>query len=226
MSRPQPKVLIAGAGIAGLFLGIILERANIPYQIFERAAEVKRLGAVMSLNANILPVFEQLGLFDELMKISYPTYSTKMYREDMELIAKISMDGLKELVGYDYVAFSRPDLYSLLYSKVPKEKVMFKKKILSLQQNENGVMIRLADGTTYHGDILVGADGAYSGVRQSLYKEMQKKNCLPANDAKQMCINFSTMVGTTNPFDEDFHEHLKDPFAHFSLMIGKDSPYT
>ncbi|KAG0257433.1 hypothetical protein BG011_003953 [Mortierella polycephala] len=226
MSEPKPSVLIVGAGLAGLLLGILLERANIPYQIFERAAEVKKLGAVMSLNANILPVFEQLGLFDELLEISFPIYSTNMYKEDMELIADISMDGLKDLVGYDYVAFSRPDLYNLLYSKTPKEKIMFKKKILSLQQNENGVMIRVADGTTYHGDILVGSDGAYSGVRQSLYKEMQKKKILPASDAKQMCINFSTMVGTTNPLGQDFHEHLQDPFAHFSLMIGKDSPYT
>jgi 2-polyprenyl-6-methoxyphenol hydroxylase-like FAD-dependent oxidoreductase len=43
-SNKPPHVLICGAGLAGLFLGILLERANIPYDIYERAPEVKPLG--------------------------------------------------------------------------------------------------------------------------------------------------------------------------------------
>ncbi|KAF9189623.1 hypothetical protein BGZ50_000651 [Haplosporangium sp. Z 11] len=225
-SSSSPKVLIVGAGIAGLLLGILLERASIPYEIFERAPEIKPLGSIISLNANILPVFEQLGMMDEMLAISYPCYSMNMYQGDMTPIAHVKMKGLKELVGYDYLLFSRPDLYNLLYSKVPEEKLYFGKKILSLQQDENGVTIRAADSTTYHGDILVGADGTYSGVRQSLYKEMQKKNALPTDDAKDISIGFSMLVGTTNPLDQDSHEHFKDQFSHYSFMVGKDCPYT
>ncbi|KAF9369778.1 hypothetical protein BGX21_005810, partial [Mortierella sp. AD011] len=43
-AKPRPEVLIVGAGIAGLTLAILLEQINIPYQIFERAEEVKPLG--------------------------------------------------------------------------------------------------------------------------------------------------------------------------------------
>ncbi len=39
-----PIVIIVGAGIGGVFLGILLERANIPYEIYERATSVKQLG--------------------------------------------------------------------------------------------------------------------------------------------------------------------------------------
>ncbi|KAG0205652.1 hypothetical protein BGX28_002768 [Mortierella sp. GBA30] len=224
---PSPhKVLIVGAGLAGLLLAILLERANIPYKIFERASTLKPLGAVMCLNANILPVFEQLSLLDELMALSLPSYSLNLLQGDLSLIAEIKMKNVKELVGYDYIVFPRPDLYNLLLSKIPKEKVHLGKKVLSIQQNEHGVMIRVADNTTYHGDILVGADGAYSGVRQSLYKELEKHGKLPAEDAKQMYINYSTIVGTTNSLDASFHDDLKDPFTHNSFMIGIDSPYT
>lgn len=44
VSDEPPKVLIAGAGLAGLLLGNILERAGIPYVILERAQEIKPLG--------------------------------------------------------------------------------------------------------------------------------------------------------------------------------------
>jgi len=46
-----PRVLIAGAGVAGLFLGILLEKAGIPYEIFERSAEIKPLGNCFLLTA-------------------------------------------------------------------------------------------------------------------------------------------------------------------------------
>ena len=129
-------------------------------------------------------------------------------------------------MGYDYVVFPRPDLYDLLLSKVPKEKIFLGRKVLSLQQNNLGVMIRIADNSTFHGDILVGADGAYSGVRQSLFKELRKKGMLPTNDGKQLSVNYSTLVGTTNALGEDFHPHMKESTSHHSAMIGRGSPYT
>lgn len=44
LANKRPKVLIIGAGLAGITLAMLLERTNIPYEIFERAAAVKPLG--------------------------------------------------------------------------------------------------------------------------------------------------------------------------------------
>ena len=59
----NPYVLIVGAGVAGLFLAILLERAGIPYQVYERAKGVKPLGrqrhwfvSVHSIPMFILPL--------------------------------------------------------------------------------------------------------------------------------------------------------------------------
>ena len=49
MYAKRPKVLIVGAGLAGLTLGMLLHKAGIPFAIYERAAEVKPLGKVMVL---------------------------------------------------------------------------------------------------------------------------------------------------------------------------------
>jgi len=42
--KKTPVVLIAGAGLGGLMLGMVLEKAGIEYRIFERALKVKPLG--------------------------------------------------------------------------------------------------------------------------------------------------------------------------------------
>ena len=44
LANKRPKVLIVGAGLAGITLAMLLEKTNIPYEIFERAAAVKPLG--------------------------------------------------------------------------------------------------------------------------------------------------------------------------------------
>ncbi len=51
----------------------------------------------MSLNVNILPVFEQLGLYDELMKISFTSPGMHVYNESMKKIAYRGNEGIKEL---------------------------------------------------------------------------------------------------------------------------------
>ncbi|KAI1316266.1 hypothetical protein EDD11_010174 [Mortierella claussenii] len=222
-----PRVMIVGAGIAGVFLGILLDRANIPYEIYERATSVKQLGAVMSLNVNILPVFEQLNLLDDLMKISFTSPGMNVYSENMKKIAYRGNEGIKEAVGYDYVVFSRPQLYDMLLSKLPPNKVQFGKKVLSVKHPaEGGVVINCSDNSSYLGDILVGADGAYSAVRQSLYKTLSETNELPFVDTQGLKIGYMTMVGTTDPLEESVYEHLKDNFTHFSFIIGKGKPYT
>lgn len=128
--RPSPHVLIVGAGLAGLYLSILLEHANISYQMFERAAKVKPLGtsgfrkglssivkmysnsanhrcsyplhrfpgAVLSLNSNILATFEQLNLYEDLLKIALPVTTITLYQETLKKITDIPCaDGLRKM---------------------------------------------------------------------------------------------------------------------------------
>ncbi|KAF9142595.1 hypothetical protein BG015_000745 [Linnemannia schmuckeri] len=205
--------MIVGAGLAGLLLALLLEKAGIPYQIYERAQKVKPLGGAMFLNASILPALEQLGLYDELKKVSLPaTGGFHIYNSSMS-------------IGYDRVVFPRAEFYEVLLAKIPAEKIHFSKKVMSLEQNKAGVMIRCADGTTYHGDILVGADGAHSGVRQALYKRLQKDGTLAPSDANELNKVFICMVGTTKPLDPAKYPGVDDKISQYNQIIGKNNSY-
>ncbi|KAG0054782.1 hypothetical protein BGZ83_010458 [Gryganskiella cystojenkinii] len=243
--HPIPRVLIAGAGLGGLFLAIALDRAGIPYDIYERAPKVPttvtyirkkvnvltssmkhNLGSFMGLNANILPSFEQLGLYEEFDALALPNSSVQFLYGSMKQIASLSSDVAKDPIGYDYNICSRIRLHELLLSKVPKERVHFNKKIVATVQTKDKVTIDCADGTTYQGDILVGADGAYSAVRQSLFKDLQDQNRLPAIDTQEMNKGYTCLVGTTDPLDPIKYPLIKDGKSEFHQIIGEGSPYS
>ncbi|KAF9900786.1 hypothetical protein EC991_006889 [Linnemannia zychae] len=221
-----PHVLIAGAGLAGLFLGILLEKAGIPYAIFERSAEIRPLGAIMSLSPNILPAFEQLGLLDELMSFSKPSRTGTMFTENLKHIGKLKPISV-EILGYERILFARPELYDMLFKKIPSHKIHMSKKVLSFQQNQEGVMLRFSDNTTVHGDILVGADGAHSSVRQHLYKTLDKEGLLPKSDTKPMSRGYISLVGTTEALDPaQYPGLLKEDSESYTFIGDKDTPYT
>ncbi|KAF8923629.1 hypothetical protein BGZ58_002718, partial [Dissophora ornata] len=132
----QPTVMIVGAGLGGLMLGILFERINIPYHIYERASELRALGSVMTLGPNILPVFEQLGLLEEFEGISAPCPSLDLYNSKTEKLGAIDLRGHKAASGYENFLFARPRLYELMRKQVPAHKISLNKKVVSTEEKD------------------------------------------------------------------------------------------
>ncbi|KAF8965991.1 hypothetical protein BGZ46_000467, partial [Entomortierella lignicola] len=84
IENPRPEVLIVGAGIGGLMLAILLDQINIPYHIFERASEVKPLGSAMAFQGCTFPSLEQLGIYEELRKVSKPYNEIVFYNASLK----------------------------------------------------------------------------------------------------------------------------------------------
>jgi len=119
--KPQPVVFIIGAGLSGLLLAALLEKTHISYRVFERAAEVKplgkkkspcnqrssrrrfiyipyfHLGSVLSLGPTILPALEQLGLLEEIQKISLACPGVSLLDGNMKRLGDVKIKGEKKL---------------------------------------------------------------------------------------------------------------------------------
>ncbi|KAF9170439.1 hypothetical protein BGX20_008958 [Mortierella sp. AD010] len=175
-------------------------------------------------------MFEQIGMLDEIMKMSLPGKAMELYSEDVGGLTLIGRTDnaafVKEKSGYSSIMFSRPDLHKLLLSKISPNRIHFNKRVLSVGQSDKGVLLRCADGSIYEGDILIGADGAYSAVRQSMYERLQKENLLPKCDTVSLSAGYACMVGTTVPQDPEKYPILKDDYSHLFVVVAEGKPHS
>ncbi|KAG0076588.1 hypothetical protein BGZ90_008470 [Linnemannia elongata] len=183
-------------------------------------------GSVMCLNANVLPVFDQLGLTKEILAASKPIREFHFFRGSMKKLGHYSDHTAIERDGYERLVLSRPRLHEILMSKVPPEKIHMGRKVKALNQSEDGVGLRCTDKTEFYGDILVGADGAYSAIRQNLYFQLKQKGLLPECDTRAMSKGFVCLVGVTSELDPSFFQGIEGQYSSGSVMISDNSPYT
>ncbi|KAF9355355.1 hypothetical protein BGX26_006671 [Mortierella sp. AD094] len=219
-----PTVLIIGAGLGGLMLGAILESANISYHILERATELRPLGSAIALSANILPVFEQLGIYEELKSVSLPHASVDMFDTSLNDLGSIDGRYHRMVTGYEQPILARPKLYDLLLRKVSTYNISRGKKVLQTKEHDNRVTVYCSDGTEYECSILVGADGAHSAVRQSIYKKLDEEGNLPLSDKDAFSIGYINMVGISSPSNPEKYPQLSETDrTHFRVVIGDNN---
>lgn len=120
----------------------------------------------------------------------------------------------------------RPELHNLLLRQIPPEKMHFGKRVLTIKEEDNRVKVITADGSSFEGDILVGADGAYSAVRQRLYDILRKEGKLPKSDQEDLPFSCTCLVGQTKPLDPEKYPLVKEPLCQFLTTLGKDKPYS
>ena len=168
------RVLIAGAGIGGLTAALAALRQGHEVEVYEQASELKEVGAGVQLSANGTRVLYALGVGEELKSLSCEATGKEIRLwntgETWKLfdLGKVSI----ERYGFPYFTVYRPDLLDVLARAVRRLKadaIHLGRKCVGFTQTDGEVRLDLEDGTTATGDLLVGADGVHSRIRQTLF---------------------------------------------------------
>ncbi|KAF9971627.1 hypothetical protein BGZ65_010302, partial [Modicella reniformis] len=220
------KVLIIGAGVGGLMMGACLERAGIDYVILERTQQLPVPRTTIQLTANTLRSIEQLGLLEEVMKISKPMSTVTLRKHNMTVVGKRDATYVKGRYGHYSCIVQKTEFLQVLLSCIPSSKVQWGRYVLEIVNGNVGVQCRCANGVVEAADILVGADGAYSAVRQNLYKTLREKNQLPKSDMEPLKFTLNALVGLSEPLDLEQYPIVGAEFSEVNIIVGKDSPYT
>ncbi len=169
------RVIVAGAGIGGLTAAIALRRAGIEVAVFERAVELREVGAGLLLAANAVKALGRLGLSDALQGIGVPATAGSILSWRGQTLFELDASELKKATGADSFAVHRADLQQMLLGELDKAggTVHVGKKLEGFEQSDDDVRASFADGTEEHAGLFVGADGLRSRVRAGLFGERE-----------------------------------------------------
>lgn len=166
------KAIIIGAGIGGLTTGIALKRAGYQIELYDRVRELRPAGAGISLWSNGVKVMNALGLGDEIHKIGGEMNRMTYLSKENEALNDIDLLPLIDQVGQRPYPVSRSELQSMLLEQLGKEYVKLETKCIGVKEEGNQVTAIFEDGSTATGDVLIGADGVHSVLRN--YVTQQK----------------------------------------------------
>ncbi|WWC73351.1 uncharacterized protein I206_107318 [Kwoniella pini CBS 10737] len=163
-------VLIVGGGLAGPCLALSLARQGIRSTIFELRSGPSDSGGSISFGPDALRVLDKhAGVYDKLKVEGYAYDRMTMYFEDGSKLGQVLVAEEGE-DGYPAIRIMRSSVQKVLLDAV-KEKVhlinmKFDARISKIEEGETGVTALFEDGSQVNGDILVGADGIHSKVRE------------------------------------------------------------
>jgi 2-polyprenyl-6-methoxyphenol hydroxylase-like FAD-dependent oxidoreductase len=167
------KILVVGAGIGGLAAASCLMKAGHHVEVYEQAPQLAEVGAGIQISANAMHVLRHLGLGDAIEKVGVrpAAYIFRMY-DTGEIIQRFSLSDEHERAhGAPYIQLHRADLHEILAARArafDDDIVRLNHKAVGFDEGTDGVRLRFADGTTAEGDLLIGADGLKSAVRDQL----------------------------------------------------------
>ncbi|MGF2037261.1 MAG: FAD-dependent oxidoreductase [Nostoc sp. CmiVER01] len=173
LSKPiVEKVAIVGAGLGGLASAIALKSQGIDVQVYEKAQEFRPVGTGLGLAPNGLSCLDAIapGIVETLKTSGCEVHHTVLKNIWGETIRTNATTYLEQY-GQPLLTIWWYRLQQVLASKLPSDIIHLNHRCIGFEQNENGVEIHLDGEKSVYADLLIGADGVNSVIRETLFGE-------------------------------------------------------
>ncbi|GHH79157.1 FAD-dependent oxidoreductase [Kitasatospora indigofera] len=154
------RILISGAGIAGLTLAHWLARHGMRPTVVERAAGLRSGGNGVDVRDDAVTVVERMGLMDRVRERAADVHGIKFVDAADRPVARI------DLRDDASVEVMRGDLLALLREAAGDAEFLFGESVRALEQDDHGVTVAFEHSPARRFDLVIGADGMHSNLRR------------------------------------------------------------
>lgn len=165
------KIAIVGAGYGGASAAKALSLLGADVTVYEQANQIREAGAGIGLRPSTMNRFREWGIFDAIAKVTSPSELFEILTPTGDLIMKEEWPAAGEQTHTHLI--HRGDFIEALLSVLPEGMVRLGHKLESVQDKGDGAVLTFANGTSVEADLVIGADGIKSVVRQELFSDKE-----------------------------------------------------
>ncbi|MFN8356477.1 MAG: FAD-dependent monooxygenase [Spirosomataceae bacterium] len=162
------KIAIIGGGIGGLTTALALIQNGQEVTVYESATEIKPVGAGIVMANNAMQVFDKLGIRAKIERAGCKISNIKITDAQLNTISVSDLTKFEIKYGVYNVAIHRADLQKILANEIGFQNIQLSKRLLKIEK-ENDFKLTFDDSTSIIADIVIGADGIKSTVRNQLF---------------------------------------------------------
>ncbi len=166
------RILISGAGIAGPTLAFWLAHYGFTPTIVEAAPRLRTGGYIIDFWGAGFDIAARMGLLTEIKDAGYMVREVRVVGQSGEMVAGFPAAAFSRMTHGRFVSLPRGDLSALIFGKIEgKVETLFGDSVKRIEQTETSVQVTFESGGVREFDLVIGADGLHSRVRELVFGE-------------------------------------------------------
>jgi 2-polyprenyl-6-methoxyphenol hydroxylase-like FAD-dependent oxidoreductase len=163
------KIAINGIGIAGPTLAYWLQRLGFEPVLFEQAPAPRTGGYVVDFWGRGYELAERMGIMPTLRRVGYEMRRLRMLDRHGRDEALVELKGLREMLDGRFISLARADLAAAILEACRGIRAEYGVSVGAIEQTGGGCIATLTDGRREQFDLVIGADGLHSRVRELVF---------------------------------------------------------
>src|SRR5262245_27716551 len=164
------RIAVIGAGLGGATAAALLQREGFQVRVFEQARSFERIGAGIHVSANVMKVLRHLDAERRLSEIGiHPDVFTSRKWDTGKVLFELPLGNVGQRnYGASYITVHRHDLHAAILEKVQPGTIDFGRQLAGVKLDSDVARLSFADGSETDADLVIGADGVNSKVREAV----------------------------------------------------------
>jgi FAD-dependent urate hydroxylase len=158
------RILVVGAGVSGIATARGLLRDGHDVTVFDQRPNITAGGGAVTIWSNGATVLDQLGV--DMTGAGQPLSAVRVMTSSGRPLTTVDLDTMVNRLGAPVRMVPRRVLLERLLTDFPADRIQCRTRAVSVIQTDDGVRVGLQDGSSVTGDLLIGADGLHSAIRE------------------------------------------------------------